>query len=417
MNSEDKQPVNHVTAHLFRENSGKMTAVLSRIYGIENLEIIIDAIQDTFETALLKWRYSGVPDHPAAWLIKVARNKTVNLLKRNTKTTRWIDQDREIITEPDFVFSDDEITDSQLRLLLACCRLKLAFQKKVIVTLHILCGFGTKEIANALLLSDEAVKKALYRAKTELRTQPKQFENPGKDAIRKYRDMMLTVLYLLFNEGHKVTNGTSGINTDLCYEAIRLTKMVREYDVSDRKTNALLALFFFTIARFPARITTTGEWLTLAEQNRKLWDRTFITEGFYYLDRAKPEKELNTYYLEALIASLHSTATDFAHTDWKGIVYLYRQSERLQPESVLLRLNRIVAEMHLKSTPELINEIDRIEKEAGTQNRFIWLMAKAYGSERSGDRKCAEEWYRNALPYAKTEMDRTFILKKLASDT
>jgi len=412
-NTADKQSVNRLTAHLFRDNAGKMTAVLIRLYGIDKLDCITDAIQDTFETAIQKWRYTGIPDNPAAWLMKVARNKTINILKRDSKTTAVAASDLNETTAPELPFSDYEISDSQLCLLLACCRLDLAPQKKIIITLQVLCGFGIGEIANALLMSREAVKKALYRAKTELKNKKYLFENPDKDDIRKQLSLLHTSLYLLFNEGYKTTKGNSGINTDLCYEAIRLTKIVREYDTGNSETNGLLALLFFNVARFPARITTNGEWLTLAEQNRNLWDHTFITEGFYYLDQARPEKELNAYYLEALIASLHCTASDFKDTDWQAIVYLYRQLEYLQPESSLLRLNRIVAEMHITMTPTLLEAIDQMESLFDNENQFVLLTAKAYGYDRLGDRESAADYYRKALPYARTEIDRLFILKKL----
>ncbi|HRB72025.1 MAG: sigma-70 family RNA polymerase sigma factor [Flavobacterium sp.] len=414
MHSEDKQALNHLTAHLFRENAGKMTAVLVRLYGIDNLDTITDAIQDTFESALLKWRYSGVPENPSAWLIKVARNKTINVLKRNARSVTVLPSDRTNNTEPEVVFSENEITDSQLRLLLACCRLDLTSQKKMMLTLNVLCGFGVREIANALLLSDEAVKKALYRSKSELKNKKQQFENPEKEDIRKYSVMLHTFVYLLFNEGYKTTSDAAGINIDLCYEAIRLAKLIREQDTSNPEINGLLALLFFTIARFPARITTTGEWLTLAEQDRSLWNPTFIAEGFYYLDQAKPKQQLNTYYLEALIASLHCTASSFDHTDWSAIVYLYEQLERLQPESILIRLNRIVAEMHIHITSEQFEAIDQIETAFGKENRFVWLTTKAYAYERLGDLIVARYWYNEALPFAKTTMDRAFILKKTA---
>jgi len=414
MHSEDKQALNRLTAHLFRENAGKMTAVLVRLYGIDSLDTITDAIQDTFESALLKWRYSGVPENPSAWLIKVARNKTINALKRDARSVTALTSALANNTEPEVVFSEYEITDSQLRLLLACCRLDLTQQKKMILTLNVLCGFGVREIANALLLSEEAVKKALYRAKSELKNKKQQFENPEKEDIRKYSVMLYMSVYLLFNEGYKTTSDAAGINTDLCYEAIRLAKLIREQDTANPEINGLLALLFFTIARFPARITTTGEWLTLAEQDRSLWNRTFIAEGFYYLDQAKPEQELNTYYLEALIASLHSMASSFDHTNWQAIVYLYEQLERLQPEAALVRLNRIVAEMHISITSEQLEAIDQIETMFGKENRFVWLTTKAYAHERLGDLIVARYWYNEALPFAKTAMDRAFIAKKRA---
>lgn len=389
-----------------------MTAVLSRWYGIENLDCITDAIQDTFESAILKWRYSGVPDNPAAWLMQVARNKMINQLKRNRKTTSVTEIDIIHKTEPDIVFSDHEIKDSQFCLLLACCRLELSTQKRIIITLHILCGFGTKEIANALLMSDDAVKKALYRAKADLKSKQQLFVNPEQQDIQRHTALLHTLLYLLFNEGYKVSNGKTGINTDLCYEAIRLLKMVREYDPTQTETNGLLALLFFTIARFPARMTITGEWLTLAEQDRNLWNEKLIAEGFYYLNRARPENELNSYYLEALIASLHCTAPAFDQTNWTQIVYLYRQLEIIQPDSVLLRLNRIVAEMHIVMSSELLEAIEQLETLLTNEDRFVFLTAKAYGYEKLGDMIAAAKWYHKALPYAKTEMDRAFILRK-----
>lgn len=407
-----------MAAHHFREHSGMMVAALTRVYGLHRLDSVMDGVQDTFETAISKWPISGIPDNPSAWLMKVARNKLVNILKRESKVqyndpTLISFETSDTEYEPVISLNDKEISDSQLHLLLACCHPALSQRNQIILTLHILCGFGVPEIANALLMSHEAVKKALTRSKAVLRNAGVLFGMQVKEQLHTQIKIVHSILYLMFNEGYKVTRGTTGINKDLCYEAIRLAKIILSGSPAHVETNALLALMFFHVSRFPARLSGTEEWLTLEEQNRSLWDRAFITEGIYYLNRAAGIDKPCKFYLEALIASVHGLSTDFHKTNWKTISCLYRHLEVLEPDSPLVRLNRIIADSYLLEPATLIQELEVMETIMADKHTFAFLTTKGYLYEKAKNTEEAIKVYQKALTHAEAKPDEAFIRRKL----
>ncbi len=368
--------IHQLTAHLFRENSGKMTAVLSRMFGLSRIDAVSDIVQDTFETALSQWRFSGIPDNPSGWLMQVAKNKALNTFKRENKTQTFSLSvslnyfDKSFENQFDILLSPKEIKDSQLRLLFTCCHPDFSIKNQIIITLNILCGFGVPEIANALLMNEEAVKKALTRSKASLR----KLDNILQTNIITQSDERIktvqTIIYLIFNEGYKTTRSKEAINNDLCYEAIRLAKLLQnDNSAVNSETNALMALMFFNISRFPARLGTSDEWLTLEEQNRSQWNKIFIEEGYHYLNKATQFEMVTRFHIEAIIASLHCSAPTFEATDWKKIVYLYQQLERIEP-SPLVTLNRIIAESYL-TISNSIQALDELELNTDLKNNFL----------------------------------------------
>lgn len=406
--------INELTAHLFRENSGKMTAILSRIFGISKIDIILDIVQDTFETALQKWRFSGIPNNPSAWLMKVAKNKAINCLKSENKNRTFpIDQLDKFTSyfenEFETLLSSEELIDSQLRLLFTCCHPDLSIKNQVIITLHILCGFGIPEIANALIMNTEAVKKALTRSKSILR-----MSDFSVSTLRFYQSdqrikLVQTILYLMFNEGYKTTRGKRAINNDLCYEAIRLAKLLgNSHSPLNHETNALIALMFFNISRFPARLSANDEWITLEEQDRSRWDQIFIKEGYYYLNEAIQTERVSRFYIEAIISSIHCSAQTFEETNWQKIDFLYGQLVLIEP-SPMVAFNKIIAESYL-STANSIKSLDDLE----ISNKFLIFAAKGDVYRRIGEIKNAEEFYKKAFLLTDSALDKNFLQKKIA---
>lgn len=415
MNQTNNTDVDKLTHHLFRENSGKMMGVLSKYFGLQYLDIIADAVQDTFETAVVRWRFSGVPEDPSAWLMKVAKNKTINAIKRTKKWERPHEvgqagfEDKEMLD-----FTDEEIMDSQLQLLLLCCRADLSQKNQIAISLHVLCGFGVSEISNALLMSDEAVKKAITRIKALWRTsQPTRSVNSLK-VISRQDKPILEVLYLMFNEGYKVTKGKDGINLDLCFEAIRLTKLLLLNSSYHFEARSLLALMFLNIARFPARISEAGYWLTLEEQDRSLWNKTYMQEGIYYLERDASNKVLNVFYIEALIVSLHCLAAKFEETNWQKIVVLYKQLEVLNPNNFIVRFNRIIAESFLDKPERSLQKLAELNQAEIKHHEWSYYMGQAYLYTKLGHKKAALDLYQRALAFANTQMDEAFIRQRIS---
>lgn len=406
--------INQLTAHLFRENSGKMAAILSRMFGLNQIDSVLDIVQDTFETALHKWRFSGIPDNPSGWLMQVAKNKALNTFKRASKTqsfssSDYLDKfDESFENEFDALLSPKEIKDSQLRLLFTCCHPGLSPKNQIIITLNILCGFGVPEIANSLMMNDEAVKKALLRSKNALKKSNNMLQTPIISQSDECIKTVQTILYLMFNEGYKTTRSQEAINNDLCYEAMRLAKLLGNNNtIRNNETNALLALMFFNISRFPSRLGANDEWITLQEQDRNQWNKIFIEEGYYYLNKATQTEIVSRFHIEAIISSLHCSARTFEKTDWSKIAFLYCQLKEIAP-SPMVTLNRIIAESYLINSNS-IKALDELE----IKNNFLVFAAKGDIYSRRGELKNAKKFYEKALILSVSPNDRIFLKNKI----
>ncbi|MFB2120856.1 RNA polymerase sigma factor [Parapedobacter sp. 2B3] len=406
-----------LAAYFFREHSGRMVASLARVYGMAHLDTILDAVQDTFETALTHWRYHGPPDHPRAWLSQVARNKLINALKHHARYSHATEAEAPLpalsTTDPDPVLADEASTDGQIQLLVACCHPALRERDRILITLHILCGFGIPELANALQMNREAVKKALQRSKAILRQKSLKLGQHAIAALAPQLPTVCTILYLLFNEGYKATRNSKGIDFDLCYEALRLTKLLRPVATPEAEVDALLALLFFGVARFPARLAAYGDWIPLEEQDRSLWNTPLITEGFHYLDQAKRSGYAGRYYLEALIASHHCAAPHFAATDWKTIHDLYQLLENLAPNSTLIRLNKLIAKSYAVGPLPVAIELENFTVDGSPGTAFLLAAMKGHVYQRAGCAAQACAAYEEALSLAQNPLDSQLIRKRM----
>lgn len=411
--------VENLTAHLFRENSGKMIAVLLRHYGVTHLDTIMDVVQDAFEAALLKWRFSGLPENPSAWLMKVAKNKAFNAIQRENKSTTFLEEHFDSnynysIDENIPNFEGDELSDSQLRLLFLCCHPKLSPQNQIISTLYILCGFGIPEIANALLMKEEAAKKALSRSKKLFKESENLLLNdnfhPSPDQI----DMVNTITYLMFNEGYKTTRSPQSIDHDLCFEAIRLTKLILNLnDENKSETQALLALMFFNLSRFESRFDEKEIPLTLEEQNRNKWNTIFIEEGFSYLKESTSSEKVTRYHVEACIASLHAAAPSFAETPWPQIAALYNTLENISAPNPLIELNRIIAQSYFLPFDMIIEKLDSFKSDTDDRLQFLLSTSKGDIYKRNKKYKLAAAAFQQALNVANSPTDFRFVQKKI----
>lgn len=408
-----------MTDHLFRENTGKMISVLTRMFGFNQIDNVMDIVQDTFESALRSWKFSGLPDNPEAWLMTVARNKALNLYKKDKKTALVADSFFDKRIDEDFVRDFDrlclphEVKDGQLRLLLSCCHPDLPERNQIIVTLYVLCGFGNSEIARALYMNPETVKKTLTRTKEELRTQGNLLLAPKLPAEGARVETVHTILYLMFNEGYKTTRGLEIINHDLCFEAIRLTKLLLQNGVAMvKQSKSLLALMFFNLSRFPSRMSDEGDLLTLEQQDRNKWNKMFIQEAYCYLNDAKDEK-LNRYYLEAVIASIHCLSPTFEETDWKSIVFLYGELEKLV-HSPSVALNKLIAESYLFGPAKCLDKIVELKNDDLLKDNFLLFAAEGDFLMRMKEMTSARDSFCKARMYAVSEADKKFLDSKIA---
>lgn len=315
---------------LFQQEFSKMVAVISKLFGLEYIEIAEDVVSETFLLALKDWKVKGIPPNPTGWLYTAAKRKTLYHFRRNKIFENKIipeltlkEQEGTCIFEPDF--SVQNIKDSQLQMLFAICNPAIASEAQIGLALRILCGFGIDEIAEAFLSNKETINKRLFRAKEKLRAENVKMKLPPPNEIETRLDNVLHVIYLLFNEGYYSKTENQILRKDLCLDAVRLAIMLTEYDKTNRpKTNALLALMCFHASRFNARQTENDSFILFEQQNSSLWDLALIRQGFEYLNLSAQGDEVSSYHLEARIAGLHCIKED-TREKWENILHLYNQ--------------------------------------------------------------------------------------------
>jgi RNA polymerase sigma factor (sigma-70 family) len=342
------QDVPGLVDHFFRREAGKMVAYLSRIVGLGRLDLAEDVVQDALCRALESWSIGGLPDNPSAWLMRVARNRAIDLLRRDhqlrdfTPELTHLLRLREALPGEEAAF-EREIRDDQLRMMFSLCHPELSSEARVTLILKTLCGFSVSEIAHALLVGEDSVEKRLGRARKLFRVSGRLVELSNPSEIAPRLEAVHQAIYLLFNEGYHGSSAETTVRQDLCFEAIHLTLLLGEHPEGDRpKTHALLALLCFHAARLAGRLDDDGGLIQLEMQDRSLWDHDLIGRGFVALGRSATGSELSEYHLEAAIASLHCAAATYAATDWPQILELYDSLLRLRP-SPIVALNRAIA--------------------------------------------------------------------------
>lgn len=397
--------------HLFRTEYSKITAVLCRLFGFEHIEIAEDIASDTFLTASETWGINGLPENPVAWLYGVAKNKAKNYLKHHqvftSKVAVSLSSAAHTSPELDIDLSNQNITDSQLQMLFAICNPLISSEGQISLALRILCGFGISEIADAFLISKETVTKRIYRAKEALRLANIKIEFPPSSELDKRLDVVLTTLYLLFNEGYYSVNHKSTLRKDFCLEAMRLAfQLIENPSTNLPAVNALLALMSFQASRFDARIDESGELILYADQDERLWDEELITQGKHFLDRASKGKTFSKYHLEAGIAYWHTLKED-TPVKWQNILMLYNELLILS-YSPMAALNRTYALYKCKGKPAAIVEAEKLK--LNNNHLYYALLGELYTDV---DNITARQHFTTALKLSKTPADKLAMQKKI----
>ncbi len=358
MSRESEPRVSESVEHLFRHRAGQMVSTLTRIFGVEQLDLMEDAVQDALVRALRQWPYRGVPKNPMAWIIQVAKNRALDSLRRQGM---WREKEaavRQSLLRVTDLDADDvggfaaEVRDDQLRMIFACCHPALSRDSQVALTLKTVGGFSVSELARAFLVRKSTMAQRLVRAKQRLREAAVSLEMPPPGRLATHLDSVLEVLYLMFNEGYSALEGEDLVRRDLCHEAIRLCRLLCHHPIADTpKAHALAALLAFQGARLQARVDATGDLLLLREQDRSLWDREMLAVGLDHLERAARGDELTEYHFQAEIAACHALAPSWEETDWSKILACYDALLERDPSPVVA-LNRVVA-LAVVEGPEL----------------------------------------------------------------
>ncbi len=413
--------VPQLVEHLCRHQAGQVVATLTRLFGPQHLDLAEDVVQETLIKALGQWSYRGVPENPAGWIMAVARNQALDILRRER---RFQDRQAALVAlseerndDPAVLatLSDDMLRDDVLRMMFTCCHPAIAREAQVALTLKTLGGFGVAEIAHAFLVSEPTIAQRLVRAKRTIRTERIPYRVPDAADLPTRLDAVLDVLYLLFNEGYRASHGDALVRHDLCDEAIRLTVILAAHPASDRpNVHALRALMLLHAARLPARTDADGDFLLLETQDRTLWDRAMIGAGLDALARSACGDVLTAYHLQAGIAACHAVAPSYAATDWPRILSQYDDLMAVAPSPVVA-LNRAVAVAMVRGPEAGLAAVETVRTMPGMASYALLHATIGEFHQRLGDTAAALAAYDDALSLTLTKPERRFLLHKRAA--
>ena len=400
---------------VFREEYGLIISSLIRRSG--SIDLAEESLQEAFSAALRTWEQEGTPVNPAAWLTKVAQRKLVDMLRR--ERTRSDKQEQlEYEAErlhpehwPRGFTEEPSFSDDRLRLIFTCCHPSLSREAQVALTLRTLGGLATAEIARAFLVPEPTLAQRLVRAKNKIRVARIPYEVPGKDVLPQRLASVQAVIYLIFNEGYAASSGPNLIRTDLCTEAIRLGRVLCQL-LSEPENLGLLALMLLQDSRRNARLSASGELVTLEYQDRSLWDRKQIAEGLGLVQLALSRRRVGVYQLQAAIAAVHSEAETAADTDWRQIVALYGELQWLYDSPVVV-LNRAVAVAMSDGSERGLELIDAAGVKDDLDHYYLFHAARADLLRRLARTNEARDAYNRALVLTENKVEQEFVRRRL----
>jgi RNA polymerase sigma-70 factor, ECF subfamily len=399
---------------VYRSDWGRIVATLIRLVG--DFDLAEEVAQEAFAAAVDQWPAAGIPEFPRAWIIQTARHKAIDRIRRRAsfeeKLESYVNSGMfRTMEEPDY--DNNEIPDDRLRLIFTCCHPALAPEAQVALTLRTLCGLETDEIARAFLVPPTTMAQRLVRAKRKIRDAAIPYVVPEATEVAGRLEAVLTVIYLVFNEGYAATRGGPLLRTDLCAEAIRLGRLVRALmgPQPPAEATALLALMLLQDARRDARIDEAGDLVVLEDQDRSRWHKNQIAEAVPLVDEGL-RGEPGPFALQAAIAALHCRAKRTEDTDWPQIVRLYDELERLQPSPVV-SLNRAVAVAMAEGPRPALAIIDRLAAAGDLDNYHLLHAARADLLRRAGSPSEAAKSYTRALALVTNDSERRYLERRL----
>jgi RNA polymerase sigma factor (sigma-70 family) len=404
----------------FRHEYGRLVAVLSRRFGVHDIELIEDAVQSALIKALDSWTRAEPPENPSAWLFRVAYNDLLGGLRQRRRRDVLASQQRPPEepaddAETSAAFLSGDVADDLLRMLFVCCDAAIPVESQLVFALKTLCGFDIGEIASRLFASEANVYKRLSRARARLREAPPLREELSREQYDARLPAVQAVLYLLFTEGYLSSHAETAIRRELCDEAIRLASILAEHPMGQTpETFALLALMHLHSARMTARQGPTGGLLLLEEQDRSLWDEDEISVGLWWLARSASGDVFSRYHAEAGIAAEHCLAPSFAETGWERIVESYALLEQHQP-SAIHTLNRAVAVAEWRGPAEGLAIIDDLDPPSWLAGSYLWSAVLADLHRRCGHHEKARRHREVAVATAPSAAVRELLERRLST--
>ncbi len=399
--------------HLFRHHSGKMVSVLTRIFGLSHLEVIEDAIQDTFIKASISWR-NQLPNNPEAWLTTAAKNRVLDIfrkLKTEKKHLPNISLGTDTIAIHE-LFLNNEIADAQLRMIFTACHPALDPRDRISFALKTVSGFSIREIASALLTKEETIKKRIYRARKSIQQSQLEFKIPQGKELPQRLESVQEVLYLIFNEGFHSNKKEELIRKDLCGEAMRLCKMLLKNEYTrTNETYALFALMCFHSARLESKMNSDNEVLDLKHQDRSLWHFPLIEFGNTMMNKAISDATYSCYHYEAAIAAEHLQARHFEETNWDKILYWYQCLYKLQPMPNHLLTMAVVC-IQKKDFINAEIYLDKLKPQDFEQRKYLYYGAYTDYYNATNNIQEALKYNELALINVNNDQEKQYLLKK-----
>ncbi|MGB0868427.1 MAG: RNA polymerase sigma factor [Flavobacteriales bacterium] len=408
--------------NLFRQESGKMLSVLIKIFGSENFQLAEDVIQDTMIIAIDKWEKNGLPEHPIAWLYRVAKNKAIDLIRRqkHCSTIDFSDPERKLLTSEytlsptmNSFWQEDQIKDDFLGMMYACCHPDLSLENQISFILKALCGFSTHEIAKAFLTSEDTVSKRIYRTKFYFRKHKIKPKIPSFNEIRPRTKAVLNTIYLMFNEGYNSSHSDDLIRKDIISQALFLNKSLLEHKESQLpESYALMALMYFHSSRLEGRLNTLGNLVILRNQNRSIWNQDMITLGNHFMNKAAFGAKLSTYHLEAAIAFEHCISPSYNETNWNNIIHYYNLLYQLNNDPVVY-LNRCLVVLEIDGPFKALKEINLIKNDPFLQKYYLYYAIMGSIHEQIDLKKQAKMYFQKALLHTKSSPEISLLKSRI----
>ena len=412
-----EQQVNQLIGHLFRHEAGKMASVLTRLLGFQSLDLAEDIVQDTLLKAMTTWKFKGIPENPAAWLYTVAKRKAIDAIRKQhlheqhqSEIGYALRSEWTLSPTVSSFFLDNEIEDSQLRMIFACCHPSIPYESQIALTLKTLCGLSVAEIANSFITNEETIVKRLYRAREKIREEKISLEAPVPAAMPGRMDAVLHTLYLLFSEGYNSSHPDRLIRHELCEEAMRLCHLIVNNPLTTiAKAKALLALMCFQASREEARLSGDGTVILLQDQDRTKWSQPLIEKGKLYLEQSAEGQEFSEYHIEAAIAGCHSASPSFRETKWNNIIELYTFLLRIKPGPIV-ELNRAIAIGYGHSPLAGLNALREI---TGLEGHYLYYAAIGDFYSELGEEENARLNYDKAVTLTMSNTEKKLLQTKL----
>jgi len=406
--------------HLFRHQSGRVVAHLARVLGPARLDLAEESMQEAMLRALQVWPYQGVPENAAGWLNRVAHNAAIDAIRRGkfleqnsgalvaelTRATANVSGD-----DPDF---ERQLRDDELRMIFMCCHPAIARDSRVALSLKTVGGFSVREIARAFLADDAAIAQRLVRAKRQIRERELTLDMPHGADLETRLDSALETIYFIFNEGYSAHEGEDLIRQDLCFEALRLGRLLASSSIAAPRVQALVAVMALQAAHLPARIDEAGDLILLEDQDRARWDQGLIAMGFHYFELSMRGDQVSEYHAQAAIAAAHTRAESLNAVDWPVILELYDQLLAISGSSPVVALNRAVAVAKVHGPAEGLAAIAELSGNPQLREYYLLLAVRGHLLLELDRRAEAAACLRAALECRCSEPERRFLRRRLA---